>query len=116
MPYSYIYTAFTCYLFVYVAFPWVINGLMEARVSYNRLAHFLFYHDEAGGEVSVEDMEDSEDTDTRPSNTRSHAQPPSIRLDGASFTWNHRTQASFELMGLNLHLDAGDILAITGPV
>jgi ATP-binding cassette, subfamily C (CFTR/MRP), member 10 len=108
------------------AFPWVINGIMEARVSAARLQKFVanvpssFPPKRAPGDADSLQRAatlPARDCRLQPDSTQA---PPSLSLSNvviaACPTLHTVTQSMFKLGPISLELKAPHILAVVGPV
>ncbi|XP_059501095.1 ATP-binding cassette sub-family C member 10 isoform X3 [Stegostoma tigrinum] len=89
-------------------FPWVLNGILQAKVSLDRIQRFLQLSDQ---DLSTYYMaREPEDPDS------------AVELHDASFSWipeettGTRPEGSLELLNLNLMLKQGELIGVVGKV
>jgi len=84
------------------AFPWVINGLVEAHVSLKRVQRF----------INIQPTYLDEYYDSTPIESQ---QSPDIRIEQGNFSWNHLND-ELVLKDIDLSITHGSLVLIVGRV
>ncbi|KAI4882036.1 hypothetical protein NFI96_012507 [Prochilodus magdalenae] len=118
------------------AFPWVLNGILEAKVSLDRIQQFLLLHNQdfvAYYSQAVQSKGNNSEVPRSPSVSQEEVPPQdpltAIQLTQASFSWkrpddpqsdseveDRSSSGSLYLHNLNLSLRKGSLVVVVGKV